>query len=697
MQSKFTVLLLLISTWLLSCIGPLTEVWVVVETNIPVSLNAMTPGLESIHLTATVGGQVISDRTVSLSAGTFALPGHFVIRPTSSSEGRPVELVVEGIFRDPTMKVPQRAVFTFARGRRLLLRIWLAAECTAARQMECAAMSMVCGQGGNCSSAERRELPEYTPEELGMRGDASVPLGDVVTSAMVSAPRLMRPLSGSVMSSKKPAIKWENVGGIVGARVEFFTDRACTQPIAGQSGFEATGTTFTPTIDLPSGTVFFRLRGRTVGGVFSEATTPVWQMRIPRVVPNPMTVVDTVIRTDADYNGDGFADIAYDATVGAARTLNLIFGNAMGNFTRGGSIATTASPAVIGDVNGDGFVDLAVGTAMGLRIYNGNIDSSQILQGGTNVAWPSGGISNTVAPSGDADRDGYADFLLGAPSTPLMALTSVGQGYLYRGGIGSPVPVDLARGNAMLDQLGLGLSAGDLDGDGAIEFAVSAPFATASRTGVVQLIKYSLATNMLASSGQLSMNPTTLNAHMGRIVAMMGDNNGDGRADILVNANEYDMLGREGAVGWKPGATPITPTIPRFITGTATQHIGTTIAQLGDLNGDGLGDLAISRETGTGAMPLPSEVMIYRGVNGAQPMLVAPSFITGDLATMTVVGAKIGGIGDFNADGFDDFVCTIAGPAPSMNSLRLFSGAMAFPLMNVPVASGTINGVASSN
>jgi hypothetical protein len=64
----------------------------------------------------------------------------------------------------------------------------------------------------------------------------------------IAAPRPIRPLSTSRVTSRRPTLAWELPAGLDGARVELCADRACEQPIVIA---DVTGTQFRPARLLP--------------------------------------------------------------------------------------------------------------------------------------------------------------------------------------------------------------------------------------------------------------------------------------------------------------------------------------------------------------------------------------------------------------------------------------------------------------
>jgi hypothetical protein len=698
---------LFLSSLLLSCVGPLTEVWVVVSSNIP-AMGPPSMSLEKVNVSVKVIGTDTPfwNTDYELSSGTYALPGNFVIRPRSADESRPIELIVTGVFRDGAVgreatKVTQRAVFTFTRGRRQVLNVFLASECVGQRQTECEMMGRTCGEGGQCVIVERSMLPEYGLDVVANDAVSDTPNIDGPAPTL-APPQLIRPLSGSVMTTKRPTIRWQNPLGVTQARVELFADRACTRPLDAMATNDVSGVSFTPPSPLPTGTVFFRVRSR-FGTLVGEPSM-VWQLRVPQTVAG--TVIDNSLRTDADFNGDGLADIAYDATMsmGGARQTSIIFGrrsmaDAIPTLTLPGSVNATNGPELVGDVNGDGFVDFAFSTETPSRrlvVYFGRESPSNIAGGATMIAPPpnaTGRFGASIVAAGDVDQDGYGDIVLSSGAD----MRQTGQLWLILGArtFGTVPPVLVATGSASNLTEVTAISAGDMSGDGRAEIMFSTPLGPGmrgSQAGEVAMFGWSEIEHTIRPATVLYMMPEQPNQHMGSSLSVAGDNNGDGRADLVVNANGYTFMGStSGGVGWKAGAegTP-TNTVPILRVGTRDTPLGQLVRQIGDVNGDGFGDVAM-QQTISGASAVLIHLGSMLGLRNTEAQV-----ITGDAMPASTVGSIVAGIGDFNGDGFDDFVCPTTAPPPAM-SLRVYTGSSTFPLQQSAPAAGLILGVAASH
>ncbi len=716
MQKPLALLATLIATVLLSCVGPLTEVWVVVESNIPISFESTTPGLESVQVIVRTNTQSLWDQSYSLANRTFALPGHFVIRPSSSDESRPIELLVTGKFRGANTSVEQRAVFTFARGRRLVLRMFLAAECVGQRQLDCAAMSSTCGEGGLCIPVVRSDLAEYGGDAAAPRidaiADATTTDGMVGLDPELQPPKLLRPLSGSVMSTARPAIRWRLIPGLIGARVELCLDRTCTIPVPNIGPTDVDGNEFIPPSDLPSGTVFFRIASRT-NRTRGLTQSPVWQMRIPRtVVPIMGTqIADSAIRTDADLDGNGMADVVFDSTQGMlSRKIRVIFG------TRSPmsmaleplpTIIPTASPDLVGDLNGDGFVDFAAQVANGVQVIFGRINASENPLSTALIALPAGltptsGFGARLSGAGDLNGDGFGDMIIGAHRAAAGGVLQAGQAHILFGAATLPASVQPAflQGTSLDEQLGFALSAADFFEAGAQipSVLLSAPQGMLNPPGNLRIAKWNSMGSMLAQVGLVNLAGAANPAHFGTSMALMGDNNGDGRADLIVGAPDFQQVGIPlGTVRWQPGPLVAGGNPTRSLeVGAMGQPIGSNVAHLGDVDGDGFGDLALTRRNGNALVD--TEVGIFRGNSAGLPTVVNPVFIQGNTVAGNFVGAIVEGIGDFDGDGLADFVSDESDRGTTYR-LVLYKGRR-FPLgapMVLVSGSGTVHGAAAAN
>jgi hypothetical protein len=150
--------------------------------------------------------------------------------------------------------------------------------------------------------------------------------------------------------------------------------------------------------------------------------------------------------------------------------------------------------------------------------------------------------------------------------------------------------------------------------------------------------------------------PSGTNQSFGASLDGSGDVNGDGFSDLLVGtSNDNHAYLFFGGSTFAPTAPAVT------FTGTNV-GFGATVRQIGDIDGDGMPDIAIAdRPTGL-------QVFIYKG-RVTWPMTLtdaqADYVITTD-ATYAVsqFGTAMDGLGDFNGDGVADFAIS----APLYNS-----------------------------
>jgi hypothetical protein len=159
-------------------------------------------------------------------------------------------------------------------------------------------------------------------------------------------------------------------------------------------------------------------------------------------------------------------------------------------------------------------------------------------------------------------------------------------------------------------------------------------------------------------------------------VVMTGDLTGDGIPDILASLPDYDGSGllNSGAIYLLKGVDPNTPTAPEersslFATGTVNQgRLGETLTVLGDVNGDGVDDIAASQAIASPSFGQDRQsVVVFSGRTG--DMLYE---VTGAEDRFGRFGDVISRLGDLNGDGTNDFA--VANPLEAEGAVYVFSG-----------------------
>lgn len=128
------------------------------------------------------------------------------------------------------------------------------------------------------------------------------------------------------------------------------------------------------------------------------------------------------------------------------------------------------------------------------------------------------------------------------------------------------------------------------------------------------------------------------------------DFDGDGTPDYLVGSSQSDngTLDAAGAVFAYSGRTGVL--IRTFYGTQASQLFGEHVADLGDINGDGVGDLAVTSAFGSPNYVNVGIVQVLSGADGSELYFYDAS---GDFSGM---GIAIDGPGDVNGDGVPDIL-----------------------------------------
>ncbi len=295
---------------------------------------------------------------------------------------------------------------------------------------------------------------------------------------------------------------------------------------------------------------------------------------------------DLSVSGAGDVDGDGLDDILVGATYTDSETSRfagtayLLLGGSLGASSMNladADIRFVASDdsdiggrsvSGAGDVNGDGIDDLLIGTQSnnsGSYDYAGQayliLDAGftegaeiDLADADTRLVGSAEDdhAGHSVSGAGDVDGDGLADLLIGAHENDDAGMDAGKASLVLGGGLGDVLDLGDADytfiGEDAYDSAGRSVSgAGDVDGDGRSDVLVGAPFSDQGgyHAGKVYVIlggSLSTSTFALADAdhGLAGDEPED---YAGYSVADGGDVDGDGRADILIGAPSYAGAG----------------------------------------------------------------------------------------------------------------------------------------------------------
>lgn len=677
---------------MMSCRTPATQIQLFIDTDAPAdrSLNLDVyafqglvnptdlPTRAQMHMGAI--GHVALSRN-ELGRGTFVAGGSLGIVPAAMGDRDSVTLWVTAAIAptatSPAISLERAARVSFVRGRsgtaRLFLRIACgdqALGCTSVSANDCTVgvrcreQNAACGDQGECVAPE---LPVTLPAEDGAVQDSG--MVSAVDASVQRADAANSQTDASVMDGADPDAAASDVstmsdindggcapmGEVIGGR--------CV-PFVGAPTQSRPGSLMDVTILRPS--LRWTLTGSYTGAVVElcrdrACTNVIETLRVTGATAVPTAALPA--RSVVYWRLRGRIGADESARVSATWLFHTPAREAMGG--------TDGNFHAHNDVNGDGVDDIILGSRYGVPAGGVNTGTATIIHGGASLlaARPARDLAGiaaadefgfSVAGAGDLNGDGYGDVAISAPAAASGGRMQTGTVSVYYGsstGI-APAPGHVLAGTAALEGFGTAVaSAGDVNADGFGDLVVGSVFAAPmGRTTA------GTASVFLGSAAGVQTTPATvlfgaMGDQMGISVSALGDLDGDGFGELLVgsySASPGVRMNAGIAAIYQGFAGGVRPLAARTFEGAlAGDRFGTGAGFVGDLNADGRPDFAIGAyQALAGALPNAGDAMVYYGADRIEN-IAAPTRLS-----LLMQGAGFGrcvtSAGDVDNDGYGD-------------------------------------------
>jgi len=324
-----------------------------------------------------------------------------------------------------------------------------------------------------------------------------------------------------------------------------------------------------------------------------------------------------------------------------------------------------ASVAHLGDINGDGFGDVAAGGPGGaiVRAWYGESTGLRAPASWTFASdQADGDLGRVVAAAGDLNADGFADLAVGEPLFDGTAGADAGRVLFFHGSAAglAATPDGVVEGLVAGAGFGYAIStAGDVSGDGFDDVLVGSSLGGACMTmaGEATLLRgSSTGIEAVAAWHAAEGQPGEC---FGFSVAGVGDLDGDGLREVAIGAPRHDGIGEDaGRVAVFSGiAGGIAATPSWILSGESGEWFGTALGRDADFELDGHADVVASAPQATGALDA-------EGVEGAGRIAVFNGSPSGPLMRPSAevraevagdeLGFAVSSGGDVDGDGFQD-------------------------------------------
>lgn len=394
------------------------------------------------------------------------------------------------------------------------------------------------------------------------------------------------------------------------------------------------------------------------------------QGRVIYTVTDPMSGLDDKwslnVANAGDVNADGVNDLlvaaprdSSNSQAGRVDVMSGVDGSSLYSFSGtspseryGGTVSGA------GDANNDGYDDFLIISygSSGYADMISGFDGSVLFR--ISPSWSLSYFGFSAAPCGDWNGDNYDDVVItgigNSRNYSSMGVTNNGWATVYSGLDGSI----LSEFEPDIDQgkFGYDVSVGDIDGDGSNDILLSSTQANSSGVSSAGMVR---AFSGATGSAMFTLDGATTGDKFGTSIDLLEVNN-DGFLDIVVGAVGADYGGTyTGSVYVYDGATQA---LLNRVDGTGNLELGNVVMNAGDINNDGYDDYMSGSPSATNApIYTTGAVQIFSGRDHSSLMEFW------GIVSRSSFGWSIANLGDTDADGIQDFL--IGAPAYNENIL----------------------------
>ena len=327
-----------------------------------------------------------------------------------------------------------------------------------------------------------------------------------------------------------------------------------------------------------------------------------------------------------------------------------------------------------GDLDGDGMDDVVVGSQYA-DVLIGNEGKAWVIYGPTSGFFgldsaaailygeeENDYLGQAVAGVGDVDGDGLDDLLVGAPDNDDGG-SNAGKVYLV---LGEPDAIMVAEatftGRNPADALGESVSGGaSVNGDAYDDILMGASEAEegGGNSGAAYLFHGPVSGSKPAELANAIIYGGA-GDRAGRSVAIVGDTNDDGYAEVLVGMFN-DNAGGNGSGSAYLYHGPVSGAVTKgaadasFIGEEPSDGAGYSVADAGDVDGDGRNDILVGAYgNDDGGSTAGKVYLLYGPHSGLVDLSTADASFIGLAADDRLSFRALAGAGDVNGDGYDD-------------------------------------------